>query len=79
MALVVVVAVCRVHKKKRKIKGGRKIFEKIPAQVSHILFYQHHPPTHTHTHTTQILYTSVFLIKSFKVRKLKNAPVMRAL
>lgn len=49
MALVVVVAVCRVHKKKRKIKGGRKIFEKIPAQVSHILFYQHHPPTHTHT------------------------------
>lgn len=80
MALVVVVAVCRVHRKKKKNKGGgRKIFEKIPAQVSHILFYQHHPPeTHTHP-STQILYTSVFLIKSFKVRKLKNAPVMRAL
>lgn len=37
--------------KKKKNKGGEeKYLKKIPAQVSHILFYQHHPPTHTPTH-----------------------------
>lgn len=66
--------------KKKKNKGGEEKYLK-KFLLKYLIFSSTNTtPQHTHTHpSTQILYTSVFLIKSFKVRKLKNAPVMRAL